>query len=419
MDAIDISRQRKLVIPWLMLPPEGTVYKFYRLAEGDVIQFEQRQQQEPARDVYYLGSLFQGWLVYIQQKDCQVFLFNPISGRKIKLPSVETLPEVKGVIRNTQTGLIETFLNYQSHPRTPQQLSKYIIRKMVLSSSLMNDDCVAMVTYGHSDLLAFCRRPGREDSTNCWIPLDGPLRQYTQIVYHSQKKLFFALTHFRDLEAWDLNTDPINRFHIHNEHFGTSSSNEWPIVCNEWPISFVDDDELERKSSYCWDSDYLVYDHQTHELFIVTRYIAPAIDQDGTLILPEDNLDDQFPYQTLTFDVFKLDFINHDHVELQYNSSLGNRTFFIGSNTGFALSTTQFPELKPNSIYFTDDLTWAYRHREKLKCGGHDLGIYDYKEGSFSSCYYPIDLDKIQRILPAPIWFTPDPDVDVDAECLA
>ncbi|XP_049367290.1 uncharacterized protein LOC125832186 [Solanum verrucosum] len=380
MDAIDISRQRKLVIPWLMLPPEGTVYKFYRLAEVDVIQFEQRQQQEPDGDVYYLGSLFQGWLVYIQQKDCQVFLFNPISGRKIKLPSVETLPEVNGVIRNTQTGLIETFLNYQSQPRTPQQLSKYIIRKIVLSSSLMNDDCVAMVTYGHSDLLAFCRR---------------------------------------DLEAWDLNTDPINRFHIHNEHFGTSSSNEWPIVCNEWPISFVDDDELERKSSYCWDSDYLVYDHQSHELFIVTRYIAPAIDQDGTLILPEDNLDDQFPYQTLTFDVFKLDFINHDHVELQYNSSLGNRAFFIGSNTGFALSTTQFPELKPNSIYFTDDLTWAYRHRENLKCGGHDLGIYDYKEGSFSSCYYPIDLDKIQRILPAPIWFTPDPDVDVDAECLA
>ncbi|KAH0687133.1 hypothetical protein KY284_017686 [Solanum tuberosum] len=225
----------------------------------------------------------------------------------------------------------------------------------------MNDDCVAMVTYSHSDLLGFCRRPGREDSTNCWIPLDGPLRQYTQIVYHSKKKLFFALTHFRDLEAWDLNTDPINRFHIHNEHFGTSS--------NEWPISFVDDDELERKSSYYWDSNYL------------------------------------------------LDFINHDHVELQYNSSLGNRAFFIGSNTGFALSTTQFPELKPNSIYFTDDLTWAYRHREKLKCGGHDLGIYDYKEGSFSSCYYPIDLDKIQRILPAPIWFIPDP--DVDAECLA
>ncbi|KAK4735429.1 hypothetical protein R3W88_009690 [Solanum pinnatisectum] len=169
----------------------------------------------------------------------------------------------------------------------------------------------------------------------------------------------------------------------------------------------MDDDELERKSSYCWDSDYLVYDHQCHELFIVTRYIAPAIDQDGTLILSEDNLDDQFPYQTLTFDV---DFINHDHVELQYNSSLGNRAFFIGCNTGFALSTTQFPELKLNSIYFTDDLTWAYRHREKLKCGG-----------SFSSCYCPIDLHKIQRILPAPIWFTPDPDVDVDvdAECFA
>ncbi|KAH0690497.1 hypothetical protein KY285_017689 [Solanum tuberosum] len=229
---------------------------------------------------------------------------------------------------------------------------------MVLSSSLMNDDCVAMVTYGHSDLLAFCRRPGIED--------DNTLKLFTTV---KKKKLFFALTHFRDLEAWDLNTDPINRFHIHSENLGAS---------NEWPISFMDDDELERKSSYSWDSDYLVYDHQRHELFIVTRYIAPAIDQDGTLKLPENNLDDQFPYQT--FDVFKLDFINHDHVELQYNSSLVNRAFFIGSNTSFALSTTEFPELKPNSVYFTDNLTWAYRHREKLKCGGHDLGIYDQHE---------------------------------------
>ncbi|KAF3645464.1 E3 ubiquitin-protein ligase SIS3 [Capsicum annuum] len=42
------------------------------------------------------------------------------------------------------------------------------------------------------------------------------------------------------------------------------------------------------------------------------------------------------------------------------DGTLGNRAFFIGSNTGFALSTTQFPELRPNSIYFTDNQTPLY-----------------------------------------------------------
>ncbi|WMV10270.1 hypothetical protein MTR67_003655 [Solanum verrucosum] len=69
---------------------------------------------------HYLGSLFQGWLCYIQQKHYKVFLLNPISGQNINLPSVETLPDVNGIIRNNISGLIESFLDYQSRPRTPQ-----------------------------------------------------------------------------------------------------------------------------------------------------------------------------------------------------------------------------------------------------------------------------------------------------------
>ncbi|KAF3626835.1 putative ribonuclease H protein-like [Capsicum annuum] len=118
--------------------------------------------------------------------------------------------------------------------------------------------------------------------------------------------------------------------------------------------------EGKHKSSFCSDPDYLVYDHQRHELFIVTRYIAASIDpQDGHLVLPEDNLDYQVPYKTLTFDVFRLDFTNDDRVELQYlDGTLGNRAFFVGSNTVFAISITQFPELRPNFylLYRQSDL---------------------------------------------------------------
>ncbi|KAG5628110.1 hypothetical protein H5410_013328 [Solanum commersonii] len=247
------------------------------LLKRSVISLVEQSQPEPDGD-----PLFQGWLCYIQQKDYKMFLYNPISGKIIYLPSVETLHDVNNIIRNSQS---------------------------------------------------------------------------------------------------------------------------------------VDEDDLDCKSFYCWHTDYLVYDDQTHELFIVTCYTTAGIDQeDETLIPPEDNLDDQYPYQTLAFYVFKLDFINDNHVELQYlHDTFADHAFFIGSNIGFALSTTQFPELRPNSIYFTNNQTWAYKHRNNLNYGGHDLGIYDYKVRNISSCYYPVDLDKLQRILPAPIWFIPD----VDAECLA
>ncbi|KAH0765632.1 hypothetical protein KY285_001503 [Solanum tuberosum] len=116
-----------------------------------------------------------------------------------------------------------------------------------------------MVIYGHYDLLSFCRRPG---DANYWIAINGPLWQYTQIVFHRQKKLFFALTHLREPEAWDLRNDPIKRFLIQSENLGLG---------NDWLISLEDEDDLERKSLYCWHTDYLVYDDQTHELFIVTH----------------------------------------------------------------------------------------------------------------------------------------------------
>ncbi|PHT83198.1 hypothetical protein T459_11641 [Capsicum annuum] len=206
-----------------------------------------------------------------------------------------------------------------------------------------------------------------------------------------------------ELEAWDLHNDPIRRFIIHCDDLGRSKF---------FPVSFLNDDDLEHKSSYCNDPDYLVSDHQSHELFIVAHYIIAGIDfQDGKLVFREDNLDHKFPDKTLTFDVFRLDFTNDDHVELQYlDGALRNRAFFIGSNTSFALSTTQFPKLRPNSIYFTDNQTSLYRYRKTLNCGGHDLGIYDYKDRCILSCCYPVDVDKIKRILPTPIWFPPDVD---------
>ncbi|PHT79485.1 hypothetical protein T459_17537 [Capsicum annuum] len=107
-------------------------------------------------------------------------------------------------------------------------------------------------------------------------------------------------------------------------------------------------------------------------------------------------------HTTETFGVFKVNFINNHNVKLQHLDDIGNRAFFVGKNRSFVLSTTEFPELRSGSIYYADqDYLWEYNF------GGHDMGIYDYKE---------VDFIKLETISPAGSWFIPDVNArDVDA----
>ncbi|KAF3683144.1 hypothetical protein FXO38_00921 [Capsicum annuum] len=175
------------------------------------------------------------------------------------------IPSVERVIRNSQTGLVEHIISDFSSkipglgrdtPDIP------LIWGVVLSSSPMDDDCIAVAIYE-------------------W------------------KELFYTLSggYKKELEAWDLHSDPIKSF------------NTW-MTCN--------------------------------------------------------------------------------------------RAFFVGKNRSFVLSTTEFPELRSGSIYYADqDYLWEYNF------GGHDMGIYDYKE---------VDFIKLETISPASSWFIPDVNArDVDA----
>ncbi|PHT87864.1 hypothetical protein T459_09970 [Capsicum annuum] len=174
----------------------------------------------------------------------------------------------------------------------------------------------------------------QDGHSSSWIRLDSPFRQYTQIVYHSGKKLFYTFITGEDVfinefEAWDLHSDPIKRFHFQDQGDVLERMSSWPAR--------VEDD----KDLICWSCN--------------TRYIG------GDLEYLED--------------------------------SIGNRAIFLGKKRGFALSTTEFPELRSGCIYFADD-----RYAWKYNFGGDDMGIYDYEDNSI-----------IEEVLPpSSNWFIPD-----------
>ncbi|KAM3374170.1 hypothetical protein P3S68_012884 [Capsicum galapagoense] len=281
----EIAR-RSVQLPWLMLqPPESTsVYKFYRMSKNDVKVVAVGSTQDPS-DSYsqFLGSPFLGWMAYIRRKDCHF-------------------------IRNLLSGSVESYTTYHTaggRRISPQMFSESIIKVVVLSSSPMDDDCIA--------------------------------------------KLFYTLSYITDeLEAWDLHSDPIKRFHFHEDQTGVLGSRRFPI----------------KKYVHC------------------VPHIHP----------------DSLPYKTLGFDVFKFDFINDHHlVKLSLLEDIGDRAIFLDKRRCFAFSTTQFPELRPGSIYFADgNYKWKYNF------GGHDMGICNYADDRI--------IDQIP--FPSHTWFIPDVDVD-------
>ncbi|CAN4100383.1 unnamed protein product [Withania somnifera] len=402
------SREKRAVLPWLMLAPETNGYKFYRLSEKDVKKVVVESDPPPDADSHCLQQSYQGWISYIRRKDCQVFLFNPLSGKKIILPSVETLPSIKGVIRNSQTGLVESFISeFSPEPHPPESCSYGgIISDVVLSSSPMDDDCIAVVSYGVRGKLAFCRirHDEEEDPNYRWIPLDSPFTDCRQIIYHSGKKLFYTLSDFKnefepsdfknEFEAWDLHSDPMNRFHVEDQT---------PKGIYDWAPILEDKDLFDNYDETNWYKlHYLLYDHQSQELFLVIRHVLNNANVEYHHRVPHIIDPDLITHKTVTFDVYKVDFIKDDLIKVQYlEDSIGNRAFFLGKKRGFVLSTIEFPELRPGSIYFADNkYQWQYNF------AGHDMGIYDYEENSI--------IGKLESISPASSWFIPDGGADAD-----
>ncbi|GER35756.1 hypothetical protein STAS_12069 [Striga asiatica] len=152
------------------------------------------------------------------------------------------------------------------------------------------------------------------------------------------------------------------------------------------------------------------------DLLVVTQYPADSFDVDGLYV--DGNDPDAYAFErglpcvTVDFDVHKYD---PEDGEVKYvegsGSCLGGWALFVGLySDAVALRAADFPELKPNSIYFTDALEDAVIEDDNFPTGGHDIGIFDYENKTVSSCYYPCDAKNMRKTFPAPMWFCPSLD---------
>ncbi|KAL8060960.1 hypothetical protein ABFX02_02G057600 [Erythranthe guttata] len=394
--------------PWLVLPPsleKEMYFNFYMLAENRVVKINSNTQPSSLPLINYVGSSH-GWLAYSHYEDEQ-FICNPLTRRRIYLPSIQSLP-------------VETI--YPDY--------NFYTSKLILSRSPDDvdeeDDCIAMISYDDNERLAFCRlsrRAGGSGDTE-WTPIGKPYfelddktfkREYQDFVYSAKRKLFFCVTQYAEIEAWDLRDPRSPPKMIPLDFLKPDDDDEnhpWGSVGKL--------DECELKEMF--DSvKYLVVCEQTDQLFLVRRYVADRKPAHYHTPVPPG-----FPYNTISFDVYEIDI---EKRELRYmESSLNGLAMFIGINHGFAIQGGN--GINPDSIYFTDAKEYTPDYLdEDSEIGGHDIGVFDYAKRDFAPCYnYPIEertfsanlrlpraasgADKIKRIEPPPMWFTPSTSFD-------
>ncbi|XP_059432968.1 uncharacterized protein LOC132166203 [Corylus avellana] len=300
-----------------------------------------------------LGSSSPGWIAVTNAFDGDIVLTNPFTEKigkvyqatpppVVRLPPTSTMPQMDIIIEHWRRDCIENELRIEIS-------YDHFISNIVWSSNPMSPDCTVMVVYGPDRDVAFCRPRDKSWSDAC---LDLEYRDsYTKLlVYSTKSKLFYAQRFDGGtFEGWDLQQASCPKMIHRLDH---TNYKFYPPT---------------RKFEYLVES--------LGDILLVARYLGPPT---------------QPPSKTHRFDVFKLDF---QQQTMERVECLGDRVLFVCMKHSFSVSAQDFPELNPNSIYFThDDMEYwpeSYQTSDGYTSNreDYDIGFYCLEDHSITPLY--------------------------------
>ncbi|XP_058083367.1 putative F-box protein At5g55150 [Magnolia sinica] len=362
-------------LPWLMLfgNLESESCSFYSLSDNKV-----RTLNLPEfHGMRCIGSS-DGWLVTLNESG-DISLWNPFSRAKIQLPSLKQFPSLlnwrqrsyqfvvpmvrdEGRVAENEWVAPPPKFQYlvERVPFPKDACAEYkqknvcisLIRKVVVSTQ--PGDFAVMIIHGQEEF-AFCRLGDKS-----WTALAPRCRKVHQDIIFDKGR-FYVVSFLGFVIAWDV--------------FGTSPT-ATEIRLRMPPAQY------ERK--------YLA--ELAGDLLLVVRYYEKSRDVCDAY--------GKWITKTTGFEVFKLDQSGSMWTQL---TSLGDHALFMGGSQSISCSARNFSDCKANCIYFCDD-AWDVCFEESPPWG-HDLGIFNLKDGSFDR-YYGIES---WVTIPQSIWFTPKP----------
>ncbi|KAF9622047.1 hypothetical protein IFM89_029331 [Coptis chinensis] len=312
------------------------------------------------------GSCRGGWLVTVNSFG-DIQLLHPFTRKVISLAPVTALPGVVSCYYNERQNLVYDVKNYGSLCTIASNCMRefYIYKAVMLPWA-----GVVMVVHGLNKMLAFCKV---SDENKKWISVQGVCEgNFNDVTIF--KGEFYAVKN--NGSVW-----------VVHGGFDTSSS---PFV------KFV----IGQPDNWGYYKKYLV--EAKGELFLLDRVRYP--------LEPGDDEADR----TLVFSIKKLiEWNGPKFVSVNYIGK--DCAVFVGCNDSFACLTSDVPDCKGNSIYFTDDFVDGVSNMNNVNIGSilenfvnepiarQDIGVWDMTADVFDRLIYP-SASKLMN--PPPVWFT-------------
>ncbi|XP_042420646.1 F-box protein At2g05970-like [Zingiber officinale] len=350
--------------PWLMFgggpDRDSSAATFYTLDEGR--EYTIPLPDAPISRRFLLGSAH-GWVITYDTSLGLFQLLNPITGSQIDLPSVVS-NHLDIIHDNDERSNIRTRRQF---PLIESLIETPPFKAILSADPSLEDDYT--VVFIHYFIPSICfTRSGYES----WFQLND-VNQFQDILFHKGK--LYATT-----------------------------------ISGSVQVCVIDDARLRRG-----------------ELPTFTPVIPPDPDHCHFDYLAETPRGDLLNIQrklgrhdlTVFVEVYRLQ-LEEEILSRRTEQvkDLGELIIFLGSNHPLCLSASDFPHLRPNSIYFTDELTLFNRHRrtmriEEQSISGEsqscppfpvDVGIYSMTDRTFTSI-----LPGDPRLKwPPPVWFKLD-----------
>ena len=114
----------------------------------------------------------------------------------------------------------------------------------------------------------------------------------------------------------------------------------------------------------------------------------------------EDEIDRYIELRTTEIEIYKVDLENQTLVKM---TSLAGHALFLGYNSTMCFATKDFPALKPNCVYITDD---SLEYVNMCKHNWREIGVWDIENKSLQT----FDSDLLTNSWmnwPSPVWITP------------
>uniref|UniRef100_A0A0E0NMA7 Uncharacterized protein n=1 Tax=Oryza rufipogon TaxID=4529 RepID=A0A0E0NMA7_ORYRU len=340
-----------------------------------------------------------GWIVTADEVS-NLRLINPITGAQACLPPITGIHHVeKSFTGAGNNGALMYNVFVSSTPGldpeplllTANEARECMYHRVVLSCSPSTGEgaCVALLAHMECGELSFAQ-PGDERWT--WVSLDKHpcFGGFEDFFHNDDDGLFYALCIDGSIYTLDLNGDsPIVR-----QITGKVPQRWYPSTMYLLREPWGDILQVRRWRSYV---DLMATSSSEHPNNL-------EVDDDDDDLDPIVGInDDIYPYlelKTTDIEVFKVDF---DRKKLVKMKSLDDHALFLGYNSTMCISTKDYPMLKPNCAYITDDSSeYVYMYKNSWR----EIGIWDMKSKSLQS-FACTENSPPWLNWPFPVWIKP------------